>query len=334
MKKIILVALFIASYSIMVGQNFTTLGVGITTPEGVLHIHSSTIYTPPVEPGTNNDGDGNRLLDYQTVFRITNSNTGVSDGDGFVIDQFNSNVTFRQYEQGALSFLAPTGQGFTLSPTANFGIGTTNPAEKLHVIGNARIEGFFNATSRTVIGSDCQTLTLGKAHTAELGYGTSYIGFNAQRSSSTSWICNSSTTQNGGAVIWSTIYGDILFANLPSDGTSSSQTFTDNQVRSHVNLKLSADGLLMAKEVKVTLTGWPDYVFGDTYKLMTLEETEQYILDHGHLPDVPSATEVEEEGLSLGEMNKVLMQKVEELTLHVIELQKQIDKLKKGTSHE
>ena len=79
----------------------------------------------------------------------------------------------------------------------------------------------------------------------------------------------------------------------------------------------------------MTLTGWPDYVFGDTYRLMTLEETEQYIRDNGHLPDVPSAAEVEEEGLSLGEMNKVLMQKVEELTLHVIELQKQIDELKR-----
>ena len=326
MKKIIIMALFAASCSIMVGQNYTTLGVGITTPEGVLHIHSSTIYTPPVAPGTGMDG--NRVFDYRTIFRITNSNTGVSDGDGFVIDQLNNSVTFRQYEQGDVSFLSPTGQGFTLSQLANFGIGTTTPAEKLHVVGNARIEGMFTASSRTIIGSDCQTLTLGKALTEGLGYGTSYIGFNAQRNSSTNWTCNSSTTQNGGAVIWSTIYGDILFANLPSDGTSSSQTFTDNQVRSHVNLKLSADGPLMAKEVKVTLTGWPDYVFGDTYRLMTLEETEQYIRDNGHLPDVPSAAEVEEEGLSLGEMNKVLMQKVEELTLYIIELQKQIDQLK------
>ena len=64
--------------------------------------------------------------------------------------------------------------------------------------------------------------------------------------------------------------------------------------------------------------------------LVPLTETEAYIREQGHLPDVPSATEVEEEGLSLGEMNKVLLQKVEELTLHVIELQKQIDELKNG----
>ena len=93
-------------------------------------------------------------------------------------------------------------------------------------------------------------------------------------------------------------------------------------------LRLCAEGLLMAKEVKVTLTGWPDYVFGADYRLRSLSETEAYIREQGHLPDVPSATEVEEEGLSLGEMNKVLLQKVEELTLHVIELQKQIDELK------
>ena len=63
-------------------------------------------------------------------------------------------------------------------------------------------------------------------------------------------------------------------------------------------------------------------VADDTYAVATASSVT--------LPDVPSATEVEEEGLSLGEMNKVLLQKVEELTLHVIELQKQIDELKKG----
>ena len=115
---------------------------------------------------------------------------------------------------------------------------------------------------------------------------------------------------------------------LPSTGGSGVTGIGDQTVKANVNLRLFADGLLMAKEVKVTLTGWPDYVFGADYRLRSLSETEAYIREHGHLPDVPSATEVEEGGLSLGEMNKVLLQKVEELTLHVIELQKQIDELK------
>ena len=62
--------------------------------------------------------------------------------------------------------------------------------------------------------------------------------------------------------------------------------------------------------------------------IMSLAETEDYIKSNGHLPGVPSASEIEEDGLSLGEMNRLLMQKVEELTLHIIELQKQVDELK------
>ena len=85
----------------------------------------------------------------------------------------------------------------------------------------------------------------------------------------------------------------------------------------------------MPPVTKVTLTGWPDYVFDKSYNLMPLFETEQYIQANGHLPNVPSAAEVEADGMSVGEMNKVLLQKVEELTLYVIELQKQIDELKK-----
>lgn len=64
------------------------------------------------------------------------------------------------------------------------------------------------------------------------------------------------------------------------------------------------------------------------YKLNSLEETERYINDNGHLPGVPSASEVETDGVNLGEMNKILLQKIEELTLQVIELNKQINELK------
>ena len=76
------------------------------------------------------------------------------------------------------------------------------------------------------------------------------------------------------------------------------------------------------------MTDWPDYVFGEGYAIPSLESTEDFIRDNGHLPGVPSAAEVEEQGLNLGEMNKILMQKIEELTLQIIELNKQIQELK------
>lgn len=91
---------------------------------------------------------------------------------------------------------------------------------------------------------------------------------------------------------------------------------------------LAVNGLIHAKEVKVDLVGWPDYVFESNYNLKPLQDLEVEIKKLGHLPNVPSAKEVEENGVKLGEMNKKLLEKVEELTLYVIQLNKEIEKLK------
>lgn len=91
--------------------------------------------------------------------------------------------------------------------------------------------------------------------------------------------------------------------------------------------KLSVDGKVRANSVKV-YTDWADFVFEKDYQLPTLPQIEAFIIEHGHLMDIPSAKEVETEGIELGEMNKLLLQKIEELTLHMIALQKQIIDLK------
>ncbi|MDQ3290013.1 MAG: TMF family protein, partial [Bacteroidota bacterium] len=75
-------------------------------------------------------------------------------------------------------------------------------------------------------------------------------------------------------------------------------------------------------------TGWCDYVFEEGYNLMPLYEVEKYINTNKHLPDVPSAAEVEKNGIEVGEMNATLLRKIEELTLHMIELKKENDALK------
>ncbi|MBO7459283.1 MAG: hypothetical protein J6T53_00035, partial [Bacteroidales bacterium] len=91
---------------------------------------------------------------------------------------------------------------------------------------------------------------------------------------------------------------------------------------------LEVNGTIRSKEVIVEVANWSDFVFDNNYNLMSLKDTESYIKQNGHLPNIPSAAEVEKEGIQLGEMNALLLQKVEELTLYVIELQKQIDELK------
>jgi hypothetical protein len=83
--------------------------------------------------------------------------------------------------------------------------------------------------------------------------------------------------------------------------------------------KLSVNGKIRAREIKVEATNWPDYVFDEGYKVGTLGGLESYIKTNKHLPEIPSAKEVEKNGIELGEMNRLLLKKVEELTLHLIE---------------
>ncbi|KQR70899.1 hypothetical protein [Pedobacter sp. Leaf176] len=86
--------------------------------------------------------------------------------------------------------------------------------------------------------------------------------------------------------------------------------------------KLAVNGNVRAKEIKVETVNWPDYVFDQDYKILGLQELDAYIRVNKHLPDMPSAKEAELNGIELGEMNKLLLKKVEELTLHLIEKDK------------
>ncbi len=94
--------------------------------------------------------------------------------------------------------------------------------------------------------------------------------------------------------------------------------------------KFGINGKMICEELKVKLasSGWPDYVFANNYKLRSLAQLEKYIQQNKHLPNIPSATEVEKNGIELGDMQKKMMEKIEELTLYIIDLQKQVDKLK------
>jgi hypothetical protein len=83
--------------------------------------------------------------------------------------------------------------------------------------------------------------------------------------------------------------------------------------------RLAVNGKIRAQEIKVEAAPWPDYVFNKSYYLLTLQETENHIRENGHLPGIPTAEEVKNNGIDLGDMNAKLLQKIEELTLHLIE---------------
>jgi hypothetical protein len=99
--------------------------------------------------------------------------------------------------------------------------------------------------------------------------------------------------------------------------------------------KLAVEGSIGAREIKVEIGSWSDFVFFKNYNLPTLKEVETHIAEKGHLQDIPSAKEVKENGIFLGDMNAKLLQKIEELTLYTIQQQKELEQQKeKNTSLE
>lgn len=93
--------------------------------------------------------------------------------------------------------------------------------------------------------------------------------------------------------------------------------------------KLSVNGTILTKEVIVSTASsyWPDYVFEKDYNLMSLSDLTKYIQENKHLPDISSASEIEKDGIPVGEMQKKQMAKIEELTLYIIQLEKRISDL-------
>jgi hypothetical protein len=94
------------------------------------------------------------------------------------------------------------------------------------------------------------------------------------------------------------------------------------------NFRLAVNGRIRAKEVIVE-SGWSDFVFYPDYNLPSMKEVKNHISMYGHLKDIPSEKEVLENGIGVGEMNKLLLQKVEEITLYLLEAYDRIEKLEK-----
>ena len=93
--------------------------------------------------------------------------------------------------------------------------------------------------------------------------------------------------------------------------------------------KMAVNGSLYAKKIKVTQTGWADYVFDKSYKLPTLKEVEEHIKLKNHLPGVPTTAEVERNGTDVAEIQALLLKKIEELTLYIIEQNKKLEQQQK-----
>jgi hypothetical protein len=194
----------------------------------------------------------------------------------------------------------------------NVGIGTTSPAGKLHI----------------------QDTGSGAFTGLRIGKGGDTIGDIA------AMVFQTSSNQAGefGAKIGAIRQGtnarsDMFFSVTDGTGNLNERLRITNDGNvgigtTNPTAKLSVNGTVRAKEVIVE-TNWSDYVFAPEYTLAPLSEVEAHIKAHQHLPGIPSAREVAEHGISLGEMQAKLLAKIEELTLHVINQEKRMRHLQR-----
>lgn len=155
------------------------------------------------------------------------------------------------------------------------------------------------------------------------GDGNVFIGNNAgstEMGSNKLYIANSNTTSP-------LIKGDFTASQLIFNGKVgvNTSTFPTSVGGADVSAyQLFVKGGILTEEVRIR-TGWADYVFQPQYQLKSLASVEKFIKENGHLPNVPSAKTVENEGLSLGEIAKIQQEKIEELTLYLIDIQKKLN---------
>ncbi|KRB56701.1 tail fiber protein [Flavobacterium sp. Root186] len=130
---------------------------------------------------------------------------------------------------------------------------------------------------------------------------------------------------------WDLYVGNVFIADGATLAIKAIQNGNVGIGTANPDEKLTVKGKIHTQEVRVDMTGplVPDYVFENDYKLKTLQEVEDYIKEKKHLPEIPSAKEIEKNGLMLAEMNMALLKKIEEMTLYMIEMKKENEEIKK-----
>jgi len=208
--------------------------------------------------------------------------------------------------------------------TGSYNTGMGASALRMNTTGDNNIGLGFEALRLNSTGSN--NIGIGKgAGYSSLGTGSVFIGFQAgynETASNRLYIANNNTTTP-------LIYGDFSAKYVTIGDVSPTLR---NQGVATGGYNLLVKGGILTEKVKVALaqpgTDWADYVFEDSYKLMPLADVEAFTKANKHLPNVPSADEMINSGLDVAQTSKMFMEKIEELTLYVIELKKEIEELK------
>lgn len=199
-----------------------------------------------------------------------------------------------------------------------------------------------------------QRTTIGAAWGCCGMFGTGYLGFNLWRDNDNTgdWPYQADGASNGGSVIYGNAGGGIMFATKTNTGNTPG-SLTDAQIVASVKMQITPDGKIvmgnpaqhtnisaaspdftlfvekgiLTERLKVAWRSntaeWPDYVFNEDHALMSIGDLNNYIKENKHLPNIPSSKEVSENGIDVAIMQAKLLEKIEELTLYIIELKKE-----------
>lgn len=312
---------------------FTTLTVSISYAQ---------CNNPVIFPASNNAGTG-----------------GIVCLDGSIVSSVPTpKICFENIRGDMKMVYKDTDTLFTFTKEGRLGIGTLTPSGLLDVNGNANINGDTNINGNVTINNHflkfapanntdaiIQRTTSGNM-VVNSGAGTSslYLNYASAYNAGTGGINIFDGGTTNYAKLWITKGGggngiESIAGNLvisPSGGRVIISDLSNTSLTvPAANYKLIVQGGMLTEKVKVAVqnsANWSDYVFAEDYNLMSLYDVEKYIKKNQHLPNVPSAKQLEKEGLDLGEMQAKQMEKIEELTLYMIEMKKEIDSLKKENS--
>ena len=288
-------------------KNNGLIGIGTTNPSTNLHIKGITDAGAGPQPDTG-------IVITSTVLRIEDKviNIPPSNERDVWWDMIVSGLNGKFYINKQVAGEANTTNIMTLTEDGKVGVGTTNPQRTFHVNGDILINGHEGSI---YFGNENYPEYLETGEWA-IEFAPAYQG---NQSGLNFWKPSGSHNLSG-----EDGYGNYyLFIN--DDGNVGIGTGTPES-----DYKLTVDGKIYCEKVKVVAdVTAPDYVFDKDYSLLPIDKLKPYIDKNKHLPDVPSAEEMKKNGLDLGDMTIILLKKIEENTLYIIEQNKEIEKLKK-----
>jgi hypothetical protein len=242
---------------------------------------------------------------------------------GLLIYQTDNTPGFYYYNGAAWNIVGTDKWGTFVAPdifyaAGNVSIGSFTSIAKLNVIGDQMIHG-------------AQPLLFFRPQS---GATTSQIRFQLTDGSNEFGITHFSNRLTLGRMVGLTVANDLIVASDGNIGIGTTAPNAKLHVSSNVMIgtgtptagyALSVNGKVISEEVRVEADVWPDYVFENDYALIPLTQLEHFINTNKHLPNIPAANQVQKEGIALGDMNKRLLEKIEELTLYIIQQEKKLN---------